>query len=210
MAISRSTLICDGPSDRALIPHLRWLLHENGVTAPLMIEWADMRHLPNPPRQLAERISKALELYPCELLFIHKDAERDDPKGKYQEISAALDLAQSEVDIPTHVCLVPVRMHEAWLLFDEAAVRRASGNPNGKVRINLPPLRSVENLPDPKQRLYELLRTASETSGRRLRQFNEWHSAQQVSQFISDFSPLRQLSAFQRLEADIKAINVNV
>jgi len=32
-----------------------------------------------------------------------------------------------------HVALVPVRMTEAWFLHDEEAIRRASGNPNGRV-----------------------------------------------------------------------------
>ena len=176
---------------------------------PVAIEWAELRHLLQVPHILNQRIEKSLELYPCDLLFVHKDAERDNPARKLQEVRDALVAVDSGIQIPEVVCLIPVRMQESWLLFDEAAIRRASGNPNGRVLISLPKLKTVENLPDPKDVLYELLRIASERSGRRLKQFNVRHGAGQVSQFIEDFSPLRILPAFQRLEADVKIAIAN-
>jgi hypothetical protein len=42
-------------------------------------------------------------------------------------------------DMPV-VCVVPVRMMEAWLLIDEMAIRRVAGNPNGRIPIELPVL----------------------------------------------------------------------
>jgi hypothetical protein len=153
-----------------------------------------------------EKIERSLELYPCDLLFIHRDAERENPNNRRKEIEEALIKLEGRIVKPPSVCVIPVRMHEAWLLFQESAIRRASGNPNGSSRINLPRLRTVENIPDPKEVLYSILRVASEKTGRRLRQFNVHHSAGQVSEFIEDFSPLRILSAFQQLETDIKTV----
>ncbi len=203
MKALRCTFISDGPSDRALIPHLEWLLRQVGVERPISIEWSELRHLRVVPKSLKEKIEKTLELYPCELLFVHKDAERDLPASKLKEVETAISKIVG-LSLPPFVCLVPVRMQEAWLLFDEDAVRRAAGNPNGRMPLSLPPLKRIESLPDPKDVLYNLLRTASGQSGRRLRQLNVRHGANQVSQFIDDFSALRIVPAFKKLETDLR------
>ena len=38
-------------------------------------------------------------------------------------------------------------MTEAWLLFDESAIRVVAGNPNGKNPLNIPDLSVVEQIP---------------------------------------------------------------
>ncbi|HLM01650.1 MAG TPA: hypothetical protein VK400_11395, partial [Pyrinomonadaceae bacterium] len=179
----------------------------NGVKKTIYSEWAELRHLLPVPRGLVEKIEKTIELYPCDLLFIHRDAEKESLDNRRQEIKDALaKLNAKNLEIPVSICVIPIRMQEAWLLFDVAAIRRASGNPNGNLEIDLPKLKFIENIPDPKEVLYQFLREASERTGRRLKKFNVRHSAGQVSQFIQDFSPLRTLSAFQQLEEDIKEI----
>ena len=204
------TLLSDGSSDKALIPHLTWLLRQNGLTLPIVSAWADLSRLREKPAGLLQRIERSIELYPCELLFIHRDAEKENPDKRREEISEALANLNDKTVKPPSVCVVPVRMQEAWLLFDELAIRRASGNPYGSSNLDLPKLKKVEGLPDPKETLYDLLRTASEKIGRRLKQFSVRHSAGQVSEFIEDFSPLRKLSAFSQLENDIKeTIEIN-
>jgi hypothetical protein len=97
-------------------------------------------------------------------------------------------------------------MQEAWLLFDEAAIRVAAGNRHGTMPLDLPPIDTLEHLPDPNRVLYDLLRAASGLTGRRRRQFRVQRSARRVAEFINDFSALRTLSAFNRLEADIEQI----
>jgi hypothetical protein len=100
-------------------------------------------------------------------------------------------------------------MQEAWLLFDNAALRQAAGNPHGSIPLTLPHLSAVERIPDPKAVLYDLLCTASEWRGRRLKHFKPSRYARLVSEQIADFSPLRALSAFRRLETDVKNFAVN-
>lgn len=102
------------------------------------------------------------------------------------------------------VCTVPVRMLEAWLLIDEAGLRRAAGNPNGRVVLDLPPLGELEKCADPKGLLYQLLKEASELRGRRLGNLNVRQCACQATDYIDYFSSLRVLSAFQCLETDIE------
>jgi hypothetical protein len=95
-------------------------------------------------------------------------------------------------------------MTEAWLLFDPVAIRLAADNPNGRVRLNLPRVREIEQVVDPKKQLADLLCIASEKSGRRLDQFKRDLAGRvhRVAEVINDFSPLRALQAFKRFEAE--------
>ena len=92
-------------------------------------------------------------------------------------------------------------MTEAWLLLDEAAIRHAADNPNGKVDLALPRLKDMEAMPDPKEKLNEVLRVACDLSGRRLDQFrrDEANRRVRVADFVQDFSPLLCLPAFKKL-----------
>ena len=111
--------------------------------------------------------------------------------------------ALSEVAHPPFVCVVPIRMQEAWLLFNEIALRRAAGCPNGTMRLDLVPLGRVEQEPNPKDILHNLLRAASGLSGRRSKQFRPQIHTHRLAELIDDFSPLRQLTAFKALEQDL-------
>lgn len=206
MADLRFTLLSDGASDKALIPILRWVLQAQNVKGAIQPEWADLRRLRDPPHTLADKIASAVELYPCDLLFVHRDAEKESRESRISEIDAALtQVGVALVKTPV-VRVVPVRMHEAWLLSDEAAIRRAAGNPNGTQLLQLPRIKTIEGLPDPKALLYDLLRQASGLHGRRLKSFRVSKHAADVSSFITNFSPLRVLSGFQLLEADVRVV----
>lgn len=203
----RYTLLSDGPSDRALLPLLTWLLRNQGVITAIQPEWADLSRLPKRPQGLVERICKSIDLYPCDLLCIHRDAEREPHDTRKQEIVQALaEVTQQIQSCPPAVSVIPVRMQEAWLLFDEAAIRRAAGNPNGRHPLPLPRMHQVEGLPDPKENLYELLREASGLNSHRRKQLRVSQLAQRVAELITDFSPLRALPAFTALEADLQRI----
>ena len=95
---------------------------------------------------------------------------------------------------------------EAWLLIDQSAIRRAAGNPNGTVDLVLPPIGQLESITDPKECLYDLLKAACELGGRRLKKFKPFRLVRLIAENISDFSPLRQPSAFRRLETDVRQL----
>ena len=193
----RATLLADGSSDRVLIPMLEWLITEM-TTSSLTIEWADLGVLRRQPTKLVGRVAEALRLYPCDLLFVHRDAEGQPPEWRYQEIATAVPALQ------TRVAVVPVRMQEAWLLHDEAALRRAAGRPSGTEPLNLPALARVESVVDPKGTLKTALLTAAALTGRRRQAFNPGIAAQRLATLIEDWAPLRQLSAFRQLEDDMR------
>lgn len=199
------TLVTEGTSDVALIPHIRWLLLQNGIKNPIEIIWADLRHLPRnfEIKGLSKKISLAIELYPCDFLFVHRDSDNTPVEERETEIINAIE--NTEGDKPNYfVCVIPVKETEAWLLFDENAIRRAAGNPNGNEPLELPKLKDIENLADPKQLLNDKLKIASGRKGRRLAKFNVGHSVTLISEYVEDFSPLRSLPAFNRLETMIK------
>jgi hypothetical protein len=195
------TLLSDGSSDRALIPVLEWLLQSNSGQ-DFDSQWADLRSLRQSPRTLAERIRATQALYPCDLLFVHRDAERESREMRLAEIRRAL----GEVLTPAAVCVIPVRMQEAWLLIDEGALRLAADNPRGRRALNMPSLERLEELPDPKDTLYGLLVEASGLRPGRLHSFHPAERVHRMANLITDFSPLRRLPAFRALEEDLKAV----
>ena len=198
----RYSLVTDGPTDQRLLPILTWLLHEHAPEYAVQSEWADLRHLRRPPTRLIDKIEKALELYPCDLLFVHRDAEREPRSHRVKEINAAKKAVAACNVLPV-ICVVPIRMQEAWLLFDKAALFHAAENPNGKHKLQMPTLARLEDLPDPKQILEQLLIEACGLPTRRVGKGDIKRWAHRLPGLIDDFAPLRALSAFRILEADL-------
>ncbi len=191
-------LIGEGSSDEALLPVLTWMIEQHS-SRPIRPLWPAFAPLGRPPT-LEGRIQDALALYPCDLLFVHRDADKS-PRGKrVAEIQAALATSAPE-NLPA-VCVIPVRMTEAWLLIDEAALRTAAGAPKGRQDLVLPTVRELESLADPKARLRDLIRSASGLQGRRLTRLERQSTITRLAELIDDFSLLRHLPAFQALEAD--------
>jgi len=132
------SLVSDGSSDAALLPVIQWVVSQNACGYATEAVWADLRRLRRPLPRLADRIVEAFELYPCDILFVHRDAEAQPYEWREREIAEAITLAREQGFRVPHVCVVPVRMQEAWLLLEESAIRRAAGNPNGTTRLILP------------------------------------------------------------------------
>lgn len=144
-----------------------------------------------------------LTLYPCDLLFVHRDAEGESRETRVAEIREHMEESGSA---QTAICVVPIRMQEAWLLFDEAAVRAAADNPRGRMPLDIPPIRKLEEIPDPKNLLWNLLEEASGLRSGRRRRFDPAPRIHRLADLIEDFSPLRRLSAFQSLEEELRQL----
>ncbi len=190
------TLLSDGTSDKALLPIIDWTIRKQHPDIVLQSQWADFSLLAIPPKELPERIKQAIDLYPCDWLFIHRDGEKQPLADRRQEIDQAWQRVAGSYTVRTVIGVIPVRMTEAWLLLNENAIRLAAGNPSGKQKLSIPGIKQLESLPDPKQTLQQLLRDASELSGRRLQKFNVSKAVQLVAENISDFSALTNLNAF--------------
>jgi hypothetical protein len=199
------TLISDGSSDRVLMPIIKWLLDDLYPEIPNEGFYADLRGLKTPPRDLPRKVKTAVGLYPCHLLFIHRDGESNDfniiEKRKFE-------IFENQLAHDNVVAVIPIKMTETWLLINEEAIKKAAGNPNYKGTILLPRTAALENEPNPKELLFSLLENASGLKGRNLDKFNTGWARYLVAENIEDFSILRALRSFQQLEGDVKdAVN---
>lgn len=187
------TLVGDGPSDRSLVPIVEWALR-NTTNIPFVVRFfssADARS-----HDLSLKVARAVALYPCDILFIHRDAEHPDHYSSRMAEIGSVAANVSSLIVP----IVPVRMTEAWLLVNESAIRRAANNPNGADPIDMPVLAKLDLVVDPKQVLFDLLRRASGLGARRIRSFNEGRARARVAELVDDFSALRGLDAFSEFE----------
>ena len=206
MDFLRFTLIGEGTSDKNLLPILEWALRQHGVEVA-QGQFPRWDLLAIRPETTAQKIIAGLDLYPCDLLFVHRDADRTDPRSRREEIHSAVNEAKllQAIGIPA-VPVIPIRETEAWLLIEEKAIRMAANNPKGKNDLKLPSLKRIEKNSDPKKELERVLRTATEWSPQRLKRFDINAAKARVVDHISDFTLLRKLSAFQNMEADLAAL----
>lgn len=161
----RFVLVCEGSSDAALASHIQRLLAQCGCANPR----GDVFHRGS---RVAQKVGEAVKLSSdLDLLFVHRDANNAGAERRYLQIKEAV-----ENTLPTAsrwVAVVPVRMTEAWLLLDEAAIRKVVGKPNGRQPLDLPSPRHVEGVPDPKDVLRQAMLAAVATTGRRRRKFKQ-------------------------------------
>ena len=143
-----------------------------------------------------------MKLYPCDLLFVHRDAKTASLQDRQGEVDEAVSAACRTVAIPPAIAVIPVRMIEAWLLFDEQAIRTAAGNPNGSVDLGLPRPIEVE-ISQTLKIYFTLILDATELGTHRRGRFNVRHAIHRIPQYIDDFSSLRDLPAFAALEERI-------
>ncbi len=205
------TLLSDGRSDKALMNIIDWLFSQILPQVPVQKQFADFAFIPKPPAndRLDLKIQKALELYPCDIVFVHRDAESsrlDDYQSRSAQIQENYDRVNQFGTMSKLVKVVPVRMMEAWLLIDEYAIKMASGNRNNRMDLNLPPVNRLETIPDPKKILDDLIKGASGLHSRRLDKLNVREAVHRVAENIDDFSRLRQLPAFNRFEEDLRRV----
>jgi hypothetical protein len=144
---------------------------------------------------------KSRELYPCELLFVHRDAETPELAPRAEEISAAAQ--EIALEIP-FVRVIPIRMMEAWLLTDERAIRTAATNPNGTEHLDLPGIGQIEGIARPKLLLFELLREASGLGTHRKRTLRVHKLVHRIAELTDSFALLEGLPAFATFSEELR------
>lgn len=200
----RYALVTEGGADQMLFQPINWLLDKyclNGFSGV----WANPGAMTNKSRELNIRLSQVREFYPSDLIFVHRDTDTFSYENRVDEIRRAI--RDSGYGSPA-VCAVPVRMTEAWFLFDESAIRRAAGKPGSNVDLKLPSHAEAQRRADPKDILENALFVASELTGRKRQQFKQGMGAAKmlVASYIGDFSPLRAHQSFAALEEELKTV----
>lgn len=200
----RILFIGEGSSDSGISTHIRRIAadhdHNALITDPLV------ERLPPPPRKtVAAKLQAVKDLGGVyDLIVLHRDGDREGRAPRLAEISAAAGKVMP--DIP-HVPVIPIRMTEAWLLLDEAEIRRVAGAPNNKTPLDLPKPSKVESIPDPKAVLKQTLARASGLSGRKLATFNDRfsrHRAQLLERIDPD-GPIRTVPSWRDFNSDLIA-----
>ncbi|SFD00057.1 protein of unknown function [Flexibacter flexilis DSM 6793] len=193
----KCVLLSDGSSDKVLLSVIKWVLDNHFPKQSFDCEYADFSFLRNPPNNgdVSNRIQKAKLLYNFDVVFYHRDAEDRDAGVLAQRTQEIQHQTPPEYQ-NCLVCVVPIKMMEAWLLIDEEAIKCAAGNRNYKDKLNLPSVQRLESIPNPKEVLHELLKTVKGPKGK----LNVHEAVHLVADYIEDFSPLKNLAAFQAFE----------
>jgi hypothetical protein len=195
----RSALLCDGTSDRALGSVAERLATALGFS--IDVEVLDFS-LIAPGFTVSERLMVLPQLVanPA-VLLVHRDAEKETRSSRLAEISDSF--AATGLILP-YVPIVPVRMTEAWLLCDEDALRIASGNPAGRVKLDIRVERAELEV-DAKSVLKNKLAEASETVGRRREQLNKRFPMirRQLLERLDVDGPVNRLSSFAAFRTDL-------
>ncbi|MBP2707085.1 hypothetical protein JOL79_25190 [Microbispora sp. RL4-1S] len=200
----RVLFLAEGTSDSGLIRQIERIAVEAHVD--IAVTHPDLARLPKPPGPgVAAKLRAVLEIDGSyDLLLIHRDADRDGRDARIAEIFDAVD--RNAPGTP-HTAIIPVRMTEAWLLVDEAEIRVVAGNPNGKVKIDLPAVSRVESIPDPKSLLKEKLALASGLTGRKLQKFNQRfpQNRRLLLERIDPDGPIAKVPSWCAFVTDLKA-----
>lgn len=196
--------VAEGSSDAPLADLVTGLFAARGVSVQLTrpdFSLLDERV----PRDVASRVAagrRLMEGRAVDFVVVHRDVDTATLSERLAEVQEALHVAG--VDAPL-VPVLPVRMTEAWLLLDEAAIRTVAGNPRGRQLLSLPKLHEVERLADPKARLRESLLAAADVRGRRRsrldRRFD--NHRRQLLERLDPIGPVTQLSSWVALVADV-------
>lgn len=199
-----ATLVTDGSSDRLLAPLIELLFSAHTELA-YQVNCAE--GISPVSSGLKARIDSALELFPCDFLFVHRDAEGMEATVRQREIETSWPRSPQTAAL---ICVIPVRMTEAWLVASEMPIRLAVDNPNGTAPLGLPAVKDIESLPDPKKILFAALKAASGLNASRKRRFKPEQFRHRVGELTDDLAPLRKLSSFRHLEAQVQGHLANM
>lgn len=163
------SLVCEGTSDSSMVDHIKTLLVECGASSASG-ECPDLSRLPKPPgNTIKEKVDAVLKLESrLDIIFVHRDADAVGVTSRQNEIISQTSHVNNVLIVP----VVPNKMTEAWLLLDKDKIITASGNRKYRGSIVFPTFRNVEDINDPKDELFKILRELSGLSGRKLDKFN--------------------------------------
>lgn len=185
------SVVADGGTDRALIPIIEWAIHRLDPQVEIL-EPDFRKRLGSVKDFIGSYKTGAM------MIFVHRDAEGEPIEDRLREFDGVTR------DV---VPVVPVRMTEAWMLIDGAAIARAADRPNAVVPV--PPIAQLETLADPKSDLEQLLTSAAgPLTGRRHKQFQRSivNRRVNVANLIGDFAPLEAVPAFHRFQTDLASL----
>lgn len=200
----RFLFVGEGPFDEHLVTHLRRCCILAGADEAEDVTVPSSRLEDRIGRTVANKLRYALEVEPnVNLIFVHRDADSLDPEPRYEEIREAI---QAVGHVPVYVAVVPIQETEAWLLLNEAEIRRVAENPRGTVALDIPSAKQAEGISSPKEHLNELILQASGQTGRRYRKMKQ--KVRQKCLLLIDgldpTGPVCEIPSWKRMFSDLK------
>ena len=180
------SIVADGGTDRMLVPIIEWAIHRLDPDVEIL-EPVFLKRKGSVQDFLRTYESDAM------IIFVHRDSENLPLEHRLSEFD---DVTRQDV-----VPVVPVRMSEAWILFDGRAIARAAGSRADEV--SAPRIGEIESISDPKDRLdKQLFDAAGSPTGRQGRNFKRSIAPRRVSvaMHIEDYGPLEVLPAFRSFQ----------
>ncbi len=207
-------LIAEGPTDeRFLSPLLRRATIEAcGQVCRGEVETGDVflvgRLRGAPGKRLQKHIAQLVESASgsAAIVFVHTDGSSDPDRARSERFEPADHLLIARQGLPRSVAVIPVRETEAWAIADRDALRSAFGTDLADEDLGLSFARpsDVERLGDPKQAFEDALKRVIGQRFSRKR-----HQPAQYLDVLGErvsLPILRQVPAFRRFEADLKAV----
>lgn len=197
----RFALISEGTSERPLVEHLVTLCLREGFVADG--EWPDLRERAE-GKDVVSQLGCLIDLDDrFDLVFIHRDADDRSDEHVRALIRASIEFVDGQF---RGVPIVPIQEIEAWLLLDEAAIRRAARNIKGREPLDLPSPARIEAKARPKEALLEALLVAAKPGRERNTIRSEFgHRRRELLQNLDLDGPINQLSSWQNLLRDLRA-----
>lgn len=194
-------LVCEGKFDEEIVPHLGKLLRDCGATEATGFAYSTGGAVKGKFHAVVK--AATVDMPDLDCLFVHRDADSQNYAHRYNEIRAVLNSAGYS---GLWVGVVPVQEIEAWLLLNEAAIRRVAGKPRGSNNLELPSAGRVESLRNPKEALNRKILAASGKTGRRRERIKERLDSMcyQLLRDLPTGGPLEQVPAWARLKRDTK------
>jgi len=200
--VKKFVILGEGTSDSMLEYPLRWLLSHHGFLEKYEFDNSKVLNLKSNSLKTESKVQALLACTQPDVLFIHRDGDGAGYEARKAEIVNACSYENSVKCIP----VVPVKMLESWFLSDLNAIRIAAGNPKGHAEIHLPNFKQLEQISNPKEKLFDYLRTAADLKGRRLKKFKPHKARRLVAEEIKSFRPLLDLPSFSELSQEIQQL----
>lgn len=199
----RVLFLGEGTSDSGITLHVQRIATECGVEVVITDPLIERLSRPS-TKTVAGKLQAIKDIGGIyDMVVVHRDGDRDGRTARVAEIEKAVTEVMPGA---VHAPVVPIRMTEAWLLLDEQEIRQVAGNPNGKVELQLPSVRRVESIPDPKALLRETLCSASGMNGRRLDKFKQRfpHHRRQLLERIDPAGRIAEVPSWCDFNADLR------
>ena len=195
--------LSEGTSDQSIIPLINKIILNNyNVTINTIIP--NFNSVRPRPSGLTLKIKAVQKLYESiDFLVIHRDADSVGRDHRMNEIKSAIASVSPSFDF---VAMIPVRMTEAWLLVDQAAIIHAMERPTYNKKIIFPPIKKIEKLAYPKNLLLQIVQEIADLPKRRKNELNFPRIRKNIGEHISNYTILKILPAFALFEADLLSV----